>query len=74
MDVMLYSLVLAHLMADLGMDKRTGGLLNSLTLFASALGARDHSASTPMTAIRRQRSTIFSTPALPRNPSPVGKG
>ncbi len=38
MDVMLYSLVLAHLMADLGMDKRTGGLLNSLTLLASALG------------------------------------
>jgi MFS family permease len=35
---MLYSLVLAHLMADLGMDKRTGGLLNSLTLLASALG------------------------------------
>jgi MFS family permease len=38
MDVMLYSLVLAHLMADLGMDKRTGGLLNSLTLLASAIG------------------------------------
>jgi MFS family permease len=38
MDVMLYSLVLAHLMADLGIDKRTGGLLNSLTLLASALG------------------------------------
>jgi MFS family permease len=38
MDVMLYSLVLAHLMHDLGMDKRTGGLLNSLTLVASAVG------------------------------------
>jgi MFS family permease len=38
MDVMLYSLVLAHLMHDLGMDKRTGGLLNSLTLVASAIG------------------------------------
>jgi MFS family permease len=38
MDVMLYSLVLAHLMADLGMDKKTGGLLNSLTLLASAVG------------------------------------
>ena len=38
MDVMLYSLVLAHLMRDLGMDKSTGGLLNSLTLLASALG------------------------------------
>jgi MFS family permease len=38
MDVMLYSLVLAHLMQDLGMDKRTGGLLNSLTLVASAIG------------------------------------
>jgi MFS family permease len=38
MDVMLYSLVLVHLMADLGMDKKTGGLLNSLTLLASAAG------------------------------------
>jgi MFS family permease len=38
MDVMLYSLVLAHLMADLGMDKGTAGLLNSLTLLASAIG------------------------------------
>jgi MFS family permease len=38
MDVMLYSLVLAHLMHDFGMDKRTGGLLNSLTLVASAIG------------------------------------
>ena len=28
MDVMLYSLVLAHLMRDLGMSKSTGGLLN----------------------------------------------
>src|SRR5712692_10827316 len=38
MDVMLYSLVLAHLMRDLGMDKTTAGFLNSLTLFASAAG------------------------------------
>jgi MFS family permease len=38
MDVMLYSLVLAHLMRDLGLAKSTGGLLNSLTLLASALG------------------------------------
>jgi MFS family permease len=38
MDVMLYSMVLAHLMRDLGMSKAEGGLLNSLTLFASALG------------------------------------
>jgi MFS family permease len=38
MDVMLYSLVLAHLMGDLGLDKPTAGLLNSLTLLASALG------------------------------------
>jgi MFS family permease len=38
MDVMLYSMVLAHLMRDLGMDKATAGLLNSLTLFASAVG------------------------------------
>jgi MFS family permease len=38
MDVMLYSMVLAHLMGDLGMSKAEGGLLNSLTLFASAIG------------------------------------
>ena len=38
MDVMLYSLVLAHLMRDLGMGKGTAGGLNSLTLLASALG------------------------------------
>src|SRR3989304_3863107 len=38
MDVMLYSLVLAHLMRDLGMEKATAGLLNSLTLVASAVG------------------------------------
>lgn len=38
MDVMLYSLVLSHLMRELGMSKGTGGLLNSLTLLASALG------------------------------------
>jgi MFS family permease len=38
MDVMLYSMVLAHLMRDLGMDKASAGLLNSLTLLASALG------------------------------------
>ena len=38
MDVMLYSMVLAHLMRDLAMDKGTAGLLNSLTLLASAVG------------------------------------
>jgi len=38
MDVMLYSLVLAHLMRELAMDKGTAGLLNSLTLVASAAG------------------------------------
>jgi MFS family permease len=38
MDVMLYSLVLAHLMRDLGMGKPTAGLLDSLTLIASAIG------------------------------------
>ncbi len=37
-DVMLYALVLASLMADLGMDRATGGLLGSLTLAASAAG------------------------------------
>ncbi|HYL83969.1 MAG TPA: MFS transporter [Candidatus Angelobacter sp.] len=38
MDVMLYSFVLAYLMTEFGMSKATGGLLNSLTLAASAIG------------------------------------
>ena len=38
MDVMLYSLVLAFLMLAFAMDSRTAGLLNSLTLVASAIG------------------------------------
>jgi MFS family permease len=37
-DVMLYALVLAALMADLGLDRTTGGLLGSLTLAAAAAG------------------------------------
>ena len=37
-DVMLYSMVLAYLMKDLGMGKGTAGLLGSLTLIASAFG------------------------------------
>jgi MFS family permease len=37
-DVMIYALVLAALMADMGMDRATGGLLGSLTLAASAAG------------------------------------
>ena len=37
-DVMLYSMVLAYLMRDLGISKETGGLLASLTLVASAFG------------------------------------
>lgn len=37
-DVMLYALVLASLMADLGMSKDTAGALGSLTLLASAAG------------------------------------
>jgi MFS family permease len=37
-DVMLYSLVLASLMADLAMSTTTAGLLGSLTLLASAAG------------------------------------
>jgi MFS family permease len=38
MDVMLYSMVLASLMSDLGMSKPMAGFLNSLTLLSSALG------------------------------------
>jgi len=38
MDIMLYSMVLAHLMKAFGMSKSTGGLLVSLTLLASAAG------------------------------------
>lgn len=37
-DVMLYSMVLAHLITHFGMDKATAGFLNSLTLLASAAG------------------------------------
>lgn len=37
-DAMLYALVLAHTMRDLGMTKGTAGLLNSLTLLASGIG------------------------------------
>jgi MFS family permease len=37
-DVMLYSIVLATLMREFGMTKATAGLLNTLTLIASALG------------------------------------
>lgn len=37
-DVMLYALVLAALVSDLGIAKSTAGLLGSLTLFASAFG------------------------------------
>lgn len=37
-DVALYSLVLAYLMRDFGMSEAVGGLLNSLTLIASAIG------------------------------------
>jgi MFS family permease len=38
MDVMLYSLVLTYLIREFVMDTRTAGLLNSLTLIASAIG------------------------------------
>ena len=38
-DVMLYSIVLATLMREFGMTKSTAGLLNTLTLIASALGS-----------------------------------
>jgi MFS family permease len=37
-DAMLYSLVLALLMRDLGMSKATAGLLSTLTLLASGIG------------------------------------
>ena len=38
MDVMLYSMVLAELMVHLGISKAQAGMLNSLTLAASAVG------------------------------------
>lgn len=37
-DVMLYSLVLVHVMRDLGMTQREAGFLNTLTLIASGIG------------------------------------
>jgi MFS family permease len=38
MDVMLYAMVLAYLMRDLGISTAVGGLLGSLTLASSAVG------------------------------------
>ncbi len=38
-DVMLYSIVLATLLRTFGMSKTTAGLLNTLTLIASAIGS-----------------------------------
>ena len=38
MDIMLYSMVLAHLMRDFGMSTAAAGLMSSLTLVASAAG------------------------------------
>lgn len=38
-DVMLYSIVLATLIREFGMTKATAGLLNTLTLVASAIGS-----------------------------------
>jgi MFS family permease len=37
-DVMLYAMVLAHIMRDLGMSKGMAGLLNTLMLLASGIG------------------------------------
>jgi MFS family permease len=37
-DAMLYALVIAYVMRDLGIGKPTAGLLNSLTLLASGIG------------------------------------
>src|SRR5437667_6254633 len=37
-DVMLYALVLAHIMRDLGMTKATAGKIATLTLLASGIG------------------------------------
>ena len=37
-DVMLYATVLSYVMHDLGMSKRTAGLLNTMTLVASGIG------------------------------------
>ncbi|MBZ5664437.1 MAG: hypothetical protein LAO30_07500 [Acidobacteriia bacterium] len=41
-DAMLYALVLAHVMRDLGMSKATSGLLYTLTLLASGMGGVLH--------------------------------
>jgi hypothetical protein len=43
-DAMLYSLVLAMLMRDLGMSKTTAGSLGTLTLLASGIACRPHRA------------------------------
>ena len=38
MDVMLFSLIVGYLLREFSMDTRTAGILNSLTLIASAIG------------------------------------
>ncbi len=38
MDIMIYSMILAHLMKHFNMEKETAGLLTSLTLISSAIG------------------------------------
>ncbi len=38
MDILLYSMVLTHMMQDLGMPEATAGLMASLTLISSAVG------------------------------------
>ena len=55
-DVMLYALVLASVMAEIGMDRATGGLLGSLTLAASAVGGSSASLPIVGAAPARRRS------------------
>jgi hypothetical protein len=72
MDVMLYSMVLAHMMRELGMDKASGGLLNSLTLIASAIGGLLFgflaTASAHAGADARSSSTRFRAAPVPSPP------
>src|SRR3954469_1842228 len=63
-DVLLYSIVLATLMREFGMSKLTAGLLNSLTLVASAIGSFIFGVLADRTGRRRMLSLSILTYSL----------
>lgn len=63
-DVLLYSIVLATLMREFGMSKLAAGLLNSLTLVASAIGSFIFGVLADRTGRRRMLSLSILTYSL----------